>query len=63
VRGNSEQSPRTLQRLAQLLTDRHDASSGRSFVMLIADLRHRYDTDDLATQPMPVMRIDRTVDW
>jgi hypothetical protein len=63
VRANPETSPRTLQRLAQLLTDRHDAASGRSFVMMIADLRRRYDTDDLATQPMPVIRIDRTVDW
>jgi hypothetical protein len=31
--------------------------------MLMADLRHRFNSDDLATQPMPVLRLDRTVDF
>jgi hypothetical protein len=63
VRANPEPTtPRTLERLAQLLRDRHDASPGRSFVMLMADLRNRYNTDDLTTQPMPVLRLpDRTL--
>jgi hypothetical protein len=47
---------RSLERLAHLLRSRHDASSGRTFVMLMADLRRRYNTDDMTTQPMPVLR-------
>lgn len=57
VRSNLDPSPRTLERLARLLRDRHDASTGRSFVMLMANLRFRYNTDDIATQPMPVLRM------
>lgn len=57
VRTNPEPSPKTLERLAQLLRDRHKPSSGRSFVMLLADRPNtRPNTDDLATQPIPVMR-------
>jgi hypothetical protein len=53
-----EPNPRSLERLARLLQRRYAPSSGRCFVMLAADLgRARgFITDDLATQPMPVMR-------
>jgi len=54
VRSNPEASPRTLERLAQLLRHRYDATSRRTFVMLMAD--RPSNTDDRATQPMPVMR-------
>jgi hypothetical protein len=56
VRPNPEENMRSLERLAHLLRRRHDASSGRSFVMLMADLQRRYNTDDMTTQPMPVLR-------
>jgi hypothetical protein len=57
VRSNPEPSPKTLERLAQLLRHRHNPSSGRSFVMLLAAGQvDRPNTDDLATQPIPVMR-------
>jgi hypothetical protein len=55
VRANVDERSRSLQRLAQVLRRRFDSSSGRSFVMLIADLR-RGSTDDISTQPMPVLR-------
>jgi hypothetical protein len=56
VRANSEERNRSLQRLAHVLRRRFDSSSGRSFVMLIADLQNRgLNTDDIATQPMPVL--------
>lgn len=57
MRPKPEPSPKTLERLAQLLRHRHDPSSGRTFVMLLAAVQNqRPDTDDLATQPIPVMR-------
>jgi hypothetical protein len=57
VRANLEPNPRSLERLAQLLQRRNDETSGRSFVMLIADLdrARRGNTDDISTQPMPVL--------
>jgi len=54
VRVNLDDRVRSLERLANLLRTRFEAASGRSFVMLFADLR-RGTTDDITTQPMPVL--------
>lgn len=56
VRVNLDDRVRSLERLAFLLRNRFSPESGRSFVMLFADLR-RGTTDHIATQPMPVMRL------
>jgi hypothetical protein len=47
-----------LTRLAQLLRRRYGDTADRSFVMLMADLQRIQArvTDDLATQPIQVMR-------
>jgi len=54
VRPELESNARTLTRLAQLLQRRYGETSGRSFVMMMADLRRirARITDDMATQPI-----------
>ena len=56
VRVNLDDRVRSLERLAYLLRNRFAPASGRSFVMLFADLR-RGTTDNIATQPMPVLKV------
>ena len=58
VRGKLEANTPSLGRLAHLLQRRYDRAPERSFVVLMAEPpRGRlYDTDDLETQPIPVMR-------
>jgi hypothetical protein len=55
---NPATSARTLERLAHLLRSRHHSQGDHSFVTLMVDLDRTVgnNTDDLNTQPMPVMR-------
>jgi hypothetical protein len=58
VRANPDANTHSLGRLARLLQRRYRRAAGRSFVMLMAELpRGRlYNTDDLETQPIPILR-------
>jgi hypothetical protein len=59
VRLKLEADGRALQRLARVLADRHDEAIGRTFVLYRGKGRRARptNTDDLATQPMQVMRM------
>lgn len=58
MRAKLEANTQSLGRLARLLQRRYKRTSERSFVMLVAELprARQFDTDDLETQPIPVLR-------
>jgi len=59
VRGNLDPTTHSLGRLARLLQRRYRRAPGRSFVMLMAEppRGRQWNTDDVATQPIPVLQV------